>query len=184
MNLGGLRFGPFGAGDRARVLAEARAADLTYGPPVGHTLDDDLGRSLPGESIDVASFDAARTALRTWVAHRGVGFDVVPPDAAVEVGTTVLIVLRRGPLYVLARNRIVAVVDEPDRFGWAYGTLEGHPEQGEEAFLVERRGDGARVTIRHDSAPASWSARLVGPLAKRWQMAALRGYLRAIASAS
>jgi uncharacterized protein (UPF0548 family) len=39
-----------------------------------------------------------------------------------------------------------------------------------------------RVTIRTESAPASWSAKLVAPLVKRWQMATLRAYLRAIAA--
>jgi uncharacterized protein (UPF0548 family) len=182
VNLGGLRFGALTAAERDRVLAEARAAELSYGPPVGHTLD--LDRPMVGESIEVASFDAAKRALQTWVAHRGVGFEIVPPDAPVEVGTTLLVVVRWGPFHVLARNRIVAVVDEPRRFAWAYGTVDGHPEQGEEAFLVEQLDDGTvRLTIRTESGPASWSAKLVAPLVHRWQIAALRGYLRAIAVA-
>ena len=32
-------------------------------------------------------------------------------------------------------------MDEPRRFGFAYGTLPGHVEQGEERFLVERTDD-------------------------------------------
>jgi uncharacterized protein (UPF0548 family) len=35
--------------------------------------------------------------------------------------------------------RIVYVIDEPDRRGFAYGTLPGHPERGEEAFIISRR---------------------------------------------
>ena len=33
--------------------------------------------------------------------------------------------------------RVVYVIDEPSRRGFAYGTLPGHPESGEEAFIVE-----------------------------------------------
>jgi uncharacterized protein (UPF0548 family) len=30
---------------------------------------------------------------------------------------------------------------DPDRYGFAYGTLPAHPEEGEELFLVTRGGD-------------------------------------------
>jgi uncharacterized protein (UPF0548 family) len=33
--------------------------------------------------------------------------------------------------------RIVYVIDEPDQFGFAYGTLAEHGESGEERFSVE-----------------------------------------------
>jgi hypothetical protein len=42
-----------------------------------------------------------------------------------------------GPITAIAPCRIVAVVDEPLRFGFAYGTLPGHPESGEEAFIID-----------------------------------------------
>jgi len=38
-----------------------------------------------------------------------------------------------------------------------------------------------RVTIRTESGPASWLARLGGPVVHRWQLQALRGYLRGLA---
>jgi hypothetical protein len=38
--------------------------------------------------------------------------------------------------------RVVYVIDEPRRRGFAYGTLPGHPESGEEAFVLEQRDDG------------------------------------------
>jgi uncharacterized protein (UPF0548 family) len=40
--------------------------------------------------------------------------------------------------------RVVAVADEPDRCGFAYGTLPGHAVCGEEAFVVAR--DEAALT--------------------------------------
>ena len=53
--------------------------------------------------------------------------------------------------------RVVYVVDEPLRKGFAYGTLPGHPESGEEAFIVEYRDDDSVwLTIRAFSRPSSW----------------------------
>lgn len=53
--------------------------------------------------------------------------------------------------------RVVYVVDEPTRKGFAYGTLPGHPERGEEAFIVEHsEDDSVWLTIRAISRPASW----------------------------
>jgi uncharacterized protein (UPF0548 family) len=58
--------------------------------------------------------------------------------------------------------RVVYVIDEPDRKGFAYGTLPGHPERGEESFVVERRADeSVWLTIRAFSRPANrffWAA--------------------------
>ena len=59
-------------------------------------------------------------------------------------------------------TRVVYVIDEPDRKGFAYGTLPGHPERGEESFVVERRADeSVWLTIRSFSRPSNrwfWAA--------------------------
>jgi uncharacterized protein (UPF0548 family) len=53
-------------------------------------------------------------------------------------------------------TRVVYVIDEPDRKGFAYGTLPGHPERGEESFVVERRADeSVWLTIRSFSRPSN-----------------------------
>jgi uncharacterized protein (UPF0548 family) len=54
------------------------------------------------------------------------------------------------PLALSEPVRVVAVVDEPLRCGFAYGTLEGHPVSGEEAFVIFREAERAPVhlTIR------------------------------------
>ena len=93
-----------------------------------------------------------------------------------------------GPLTVAAVNRIVGVVDEPDRWGFAYGTLPGHIEIGEEAFVVARRADGgtptvvARITARsHAALPG---ARLLQPLLVPIQRRFAQRYLDAVAAAA
>lgn len=70
-----------------------------------------------------------------------------------------------GPISVRAPVRVVYLIDEPTRTGFAYGTLPGHPESGEEAFVVQLQDSGV-VTfgITAFSRPATTLARLGGPL--------------------
>ena len=56
------------------------------------------------------------------------------------------------------------MIDEPDRKGYAYGTLEGHPVCGEEAFIVSRREDGSVwFTIRSLTGMSRGKWRLLYP---------------------
>jgi hypothetical protein len=59
--------------------------------------------------------------------------------------------------------RVVWTVDEPDRIGFTYGTLQGHPAAGEESFVVTREPDGIYFTIRAYNRAAACYARLGGP---------------------
>lgn len=78
--------------------------------------------------------------------------------------------------------RVVYVVDEPDRRGFAYGTLPGHPESGEEAFVVERRpDDSVWLTVRAFSRPASALFRIGSPAMRLLQAVYTARYLRALA---
>ena len=151
------------------LLAAARAASPTYaevgataGPaPAGYhevRRSEDLG----GAEV----FAVAVAGLRGWQAHRGAGAQVRPAGAPLEVGTTVLVVVPLGPATVVAPCRIVAATDEPDRVGFAYGTLPGHPEAGEEAFHVVRAAGRTRFEIVAFSRPADPMVRLVPPLAR------------------
>lgn len=187
MNLFGVRLGRFDAGDRDLLLAAARACAPTY-DHLGSTLDPErwaaptvrARRRSIGQGQ--AAFDAAREALRTWVPQMGIGATVEPTGQPVVTGATVLVVLRRGPLFVVAPDRIVAVVDEPDRFGFAYGSLPGHPERGEESFLVEHLAGGeVCATIRVQAGPGTLPALAVAPLVRWLQHAAVDCYLQAIA---
>ncbi|MGI9120990.1 MAG: DUF1990 family protein [Acidimicrobiales bacterium] len=130
------------------------------------------------------AFAAARRALRSWAPQRAIGAHVEPSSQVVALGAAVLIVLRWGPFTVVAPDRVVAVIDEPRRFVFAYGTLPGHPERGEESFTVETLPDGTvRATIRVQARPATALARATAPMVRWLQGAALRAYLGAIAHA-
>ncbi|HEX2192534.1 MAG TPA: DUF1990 family protein, partial [Acidimicrobiales bacterium] len=55
---------------------------------------------------------------------------------------TVVIAVPVAFLWTTVACRIVYVVDEPTRFGFAYGTLAQHVLEGEESFLVEQDDTG------------------------------------------
>jgi uncharacterized protein (UPF0548 family) len=107
-------------------------------------------------------FRRAADAVLTFTMHRRAGTRIGTdaPRAAPGVRLTVGL----GPFTVPCE--VVYVLDEPDRAGFGYGTLPGHQEQGEEAFVVQRDGQG-RVwfTVVAFSRPATWTTVLAGPVA-------------------
>jgi uncharacterized protein (UPF0548 family) len=130
------------------------------------------------------AFAAAVDGVRRWQLHRRQGYRVGPDDPPVEVGTVVAVDVPLAALHVIATCRIAWVVDEPDRFGFGYGTLPIHPESGEEAFVVERDPHDAAGTVRlviaAFSRPRHPLVRLAGPMARRQQARATQGYLDAL----
>jgi uncharacterized protein (UPF0548 family) len=81
----------------------------------------------------------------------------------------------------VAPCRVVAVLDEDDRWGFAYGTLPGHPEIGEESFVVSLTEHGSvRFSVTAFSRPAGSVTRAAGPLGRLVQQVATRAYLRAL----
>lgn len=71
---------------------------------------------------------------------------------------------------------------EVRRCGFAYGTCPGHPESGEEAFLVEwDTDDVVWLRVIAFSRPATWYVRLAGPAARGMQAFITRRYLRSLA---
>jgi uncharacterized protein (UPF0548 family) len=132
------------------------------------------------------AFAVAVDGVRRWQLHRRQGYRVAPDDPPVEVGTVVAVDVPLVAVHVIATCRIAWVVDEPDRFGFGYGTLPIHPESGEEAFVVERDPHDAAGTVRlviaAFSRPRHPLVRLAGPVARRQQARATQGYLDALAA--
>jgi uncharacterized protein (UPF0548 family) len=129
-----------------------------------------------------ASFDRAVEGLRRWEAHRGAGARVGPSHAPLEVGQTVVVAVQLAVVTAVAPCRVVYVIDEGDRFGFAYGTLEGHPESGEESFTVSRGDNGVTFEVASFSRPASRIAQLGRPVARRVQTSTTRRYLTGLKS--
>lgn len=147
--------------------------EFTY-PYVGITrdLEPQPGyRTLRYRTRLSVGFETAVDNVMTWRMHRNVGLRPTADADRAAVGVTM--VSRIGP--IKAPCRVVWVVEEPQRVGFGYGTLPGHPVSGEEAFLVERDTDGVWFTVvaisRANSRLTRWAGRLV-PLAQwlfaRW----------------
>ncbi|PYY43407.1 DUF1990 domain-containing protein [Curtobacterium sp. MCPF17_046] len=105
------------------------------------------------------------------------------PDGTplVTAGTTATLTMHAFGQTVHAPVRVVAIIDERDRKGFAYGTLEGHPLSGEESFVVERTPDGSVwLQVRQFSQPASRKWRFVAPLVRRQQRVMAEKYLAAL----
>ena len=129
-----------------------------------------------------AVFASATAALLRWEVQRRAGLRVTPSAPAVDEGVVAVLRIGLGPAALRAPVRVTYVVDEPDRRGYAYGTLVGHPERGEEAFVVERDETGAVfLAITAFSRPATLLARAGGPVARLVQRRVTQRYLRALA---
>jgi uncharacterized protein (UPF0548 family) len=124
------------------AFLEARKADsFSYtdvgvtrtSPPRGFAVDHN--RIMLGHGEEV--FDRAKKAVRQWKMFDIPGIELFYSDSPIETGRDVALLAKHLGIYSLNACRIVYVVDEPSRFGFAYGTLSEHAESGEERFTVE-----------------------------------------------
>jgi uncharacterized protein (UPF0548 family) len=145
--------------------------ELTY-PEVGATRDGTLpegyrhvkARARLGRGERV--YAAAIHALGSFDMQRAAGLRVRTDAAMAAVGARVELGFGLGPARLWAPVRVVWVVNEPLRYGYGYGTLAGHPESGEEAFLVSLAPDETvTFEVISFSRPDTWYTRLGGPLA-------------------
>lgn len=134
----------------------------------------------------VELFERAATALMSWQMHRRAGIRLIATDQVAVVGARVLLRVGPGPLAVRAPCQVVYTVHDEFRRGFAYGTLTGHPESGEEAFTVALGAEDNRVsfTVRAFSRPATVLARLGGPFTPLVQSFLTTRYLTALADLS
>jgi uncharacterized protein (UPF0548 family) len=185
--------GPFwirrpGPARLAQLLQEESTEQLTY-PEVGATAGElPSGYHTVRTGIVVGRgdgvFERATEAIRAWAPQQAAGIELLPRRPDLVEGESLLLSFRSFPFHVTAACRVVYVVDEPDRYGFGYGTLPLHPESGEEAFIVERAGDGkVRFTITAFSRPRVLLSRLGAPVARRVQASVTRRYLEGLVEA-
>ena len=155
--------------------------ELTY-PEVGASahvpLPDGYHHVRAPRSLGVVDFDEAAEAVMTWQLQERSGVRRIsgPPRATLGADVTFRFMGQKVPC------RVVDIVDEPDRRGFAYGTLPGHPETGEERFTVERDpGTGeVTLTVTAFSKHALWRTKLAGPLGRLLQRTMTQRYLNAL----
>ena len=158
--------------DVARFLDAQRTLAFTY-PEVGATRDGlppgyahDVNRVQLGTGSE--TFASARRQLGQW--RMFPPWVQVEPLVPIEADQTLAVLVNALGVWFTNAARIVYVIDEPRRFGFAYGTLPGHAECGEERFLVEHSGDNTVwYDVRAFSRPRYWAARLAYPLTRRLQ---------------
>jgi uncharacterized protein (UPF0548 family) len=140
-------------------------------PPHDYILDHNRICLGKGEAV----FKAAIAALRNWKMFDLGWVELHWPDAPIEVGTTIAVLVRHYGFWSLHPARIVYLVDEEDslmrRFGFAYGTLPAHSERGEERFLIEwhHSNDSIWYDLLAFSQPSAFLAKLGYPISRMLQ---------------
>ena len=132
-----------------KFLEERKSDSLSY-PEVGETrkippdgYDIDHNRMLLGNGAP--DFERAKAAIRRWTMFEVPGLELFYKDTPIVPGQNVALLANHLGFYSMNSCRIVYVIDEGDRFGFAYGTLTEHVEIGEERFTVEFHRDTGEV---------------------------------------
>lgn len=127
------------------VVGGTAPATLQWRPPGGWRAYEHTVRIGAGSDF----WDAASSGVLSWGIKTRSGFAIDPPLEAgrrARQGERYWLVARLGPLRVREPVEIVTMISTHDRAALAYGTLEGHPVAGEEAFIVHR-DDGGNVSL-------------------------------------
>lgn len=160
--------------DVAKFIESQRNLDFTYRevgatnttPPAGYTVDHNRIQLGFGEDAYLRAIDV----LKKWKQFDLGWVTIVPRGVALEVGATVAIKARAFGTWSLSASRVVYLIEEPRRFGFAYGTLPDHVECGEERFLIEwLPDDSVWYDILAFSKPRHPLVRMSAPLARMLQ---------------
>lgn len=173
----------------ADTVEGLRSAPLTY-PDVGAT-SGALPQGYHHQQISApigygqVQFEAAAELLLRWGMHVQAGLNPQVSDPVVQENSVAVLRLGLGPVRLTVPVRVVRVVDEPARQGFVYGTLPGHPERGEESFVVQLADDGTVFFhLRAFSRPGRWFTRLGAPVARAGQALISERYLTAVRGAA
>jgi uncharacterized protein (UPF0548 family) len=136
--------------------------------PLSRKYDYDETTTLLGEGREL--FESAKQLMRRWQMFPAEWTSIYPENTPIETGQRVAVLFRLFGLWWWNSSEIQYTIRETNRFGFAYGTLPGHVEQGEELFLVEMdEEEKVWYTIKAFSRPAYGLVRLVYPYARSQQ---------------
>jgi len=143
------------------------ATEGTKSPPV-KGYDNDHSFIVLGDGEVV--WEKAKAVLQSWQQFPSSWTKVEPNSTPLEKGKVVAVLFRLFGLWFINSARIVYTLNSDKQYGFAYGTLPGHVEKGEECFWIERDASG-QVTyhIRAFSQPACWIVWLGYPIARYFQ---------------
>ena len=173
----------------AAFIANQRDAPFSYSevgatnttPPPGYNVDHNRIELGSGQ----ATYERAVAALKRWQQFDLGWVEIVPHGVVIEVGATVAVKARAFGTWSLNACRVVYVIDESRRFGFAYGTLLDHIERGEERFTIEwLADDSVWYDILAFSRPRHPFVRASFPLARGLQKRFARHSMRRMKSAA
>ena len=174
--------------DVARFLSSQEQSTFSYAE-VGETRGGELGARYKGFTVDNNrirlgmgrdTFQSGSSAVHDWKMFQLGWIDLFPRKAPIATGQTVASRIHHLGFWSLNACRVVYTIEDPRRFGFAYGTLEDHAECGEERFIVEwQPDDSVWFQILAFSKPRSL-ARMGAPLARTLQRRFAREAMKAI----
>lgn len=174
----------FRAKNESAAFGYAELGQSAGGYPAGYNVDHNSVRLGWGDEV----WARACAALKTWRMFPAGWTAIEPADEPVREGQTLTMLARGYGVWWMSGCRIVYMVEESGpvrRFGFAYGTLTTHVEQGEERFIVEMLEDGTVwYDLRAFSRPRFWPVRLMKPLARRLQKRFVQESLAAMVAAT
>jgi uncharacterized protein (UPF0548 family) len=154
------------------------------GNPVDSKAKFDLYET-PTERTDNEAHAFERTRSRIMA------YDIFPPrfvrsalypPAPIQIGTIIVQWAGFGVIWIEAAVRVTDVWEREESSGFAYETLEGHPESGVATFAVERRRDETWIKLTARSKPGTFLTRLGRPVARFAQRKLTRMALARLAS--
>jgi uncharacterized protein (UPF0548 family) len=138
--------------------------------PRSYNVDHNRTRIGAGPAVLSKGIDA----IKRWEMFNIGWVKLCWPDASIEKGSIVAVLAYHFGFWSLNACRIVNVIDEDGpvrRYGFIYGTLPEHAEQGEERFTVEWRkeDDSVWYDILAYSRPNQFLSRVGYPFARMLQ---------------
>ncbi|GAA4765388.1 DUF1990 family protein [Microbacterium gilvum] len=163
--------------ERFRTAVESL---LSWGALTGAGLELSDVRPAPGPTYTGVSFDEAGNAIAPSHSDDDQRF-AADGTPFVGAGTTVTVRGKVDGARADAELRVIFVVEEARRVGFALGTVGASVVSGEESFMLEwRENDEVWFEVRAFDRPVTLSLRLFKSLVRRRRRALFAGYLRAI----
>lgn len=109
--------------------------------------------------------------------------ELFAPDGTpyVSAGMTADAKYSSGPVHITVPIKVVYVIDEPKRVGYAYGTRVGSPSEFERLMQIEIVDDGSVwFTIRSIARPTNWKWRIAFSVLRLGQKRYTEKYLTAL----
>ena len=157
-----------------RFAEESLSLPLSYHPvgiarslPEGYDLDETIVALGQGEAV----FERAKAALVSWQHFAFDWVEVFPRAPSLAPGTIIAVLIHHLGFWSLNGGRVLYGLGDclhGPTFGFAYGTLSNHAEQGEELFEVSLHSETAEVVyrIRAASRPRAVMARVGYPVVR------------------